>query len=55
MKSYKTSEVRLVEIQESLCKDILRGEDQCHLEAEEHEHLIEEWWFKHQTEYNGKL
>ncbi|GAB0095505.1 cysteine-rich with EGF-like domain protein 2 [Sergentomyia squamirostris] len=48
--SYKTSEVRLVEIQESLCNDVTRGSSQCHNLAEDNEHLIEEWWVKHQTE-----
>ncbi|XP_055642832.1 cysteine-rich with EGF-like domain protein 2 isoform X2 [Toxorhynchites rutilus septentrionalis] len=42
--SYKTSELRLVEIQERLCQDVGRGEDQCHQQAEELESLIEEWW-----------
>lgn len=46
--SYKTSEVRLVEIQEYLCKDLKAGQSQCEHLAEEHEHLIEEWWKKHQ-------
>ncbi|XP_037912939.1 cysteine-rich with EGF-like domain protein 2 isoform X2 [Hermetia illucens] len=49
--SYKTSEVRLVEIQESLCQDLTRGSDQCHSLASDNEHLFEEWWFKHQAEY----
>nr|XP_019560118.2 cysteine-rich with EGF-like domain protein 2 isoform X1 [Aedes albopictus]XP_019560126.2 cysteine-rich with EGF-like domain protein 2 isoform X1 [Aedes albopictus] len=47
--SYKTSELRLVEIQEGLCRDVGRGEDQCHLLAEEHESQIEDWWKEHQT------
>ncbi|XP_055541739.1 cysteine-rich with EGF-like domain protein 2 isoform X2 [Wyeomyia smithii] len=47
--SYKTSELRLVEIQESLCRDVIRGEDQCHQLAEEYESLIEEWWKQHQN------
>lgn len=46
--SYKRSELRLVEIQERLCKDAARGEDQCHAYSETHEHRLEEWWFKHQ-------
>ncbi|KAL5279226.1 CRELD2 family protein [Megaselia abdita] len=46
--SYKTSEVRLTEIQENLCKEVKRGEDQCHTLANEHEELVEEWWFKNQ-------
>lgn len=48
--SYKTSEVRLIEIQEMLCSDVTRGEQQCHAIAEEHENDIEFWW-KHQDEY----
>ncbi|CAH1715246.1 unnamed protein product [Chironomus riparius] len=48
--SYKTSELRLVEIQEMLCTDIVRGEQQCHTIAEEHESEIEYWW-KHQEEF----
>lgn len=48
--SYKTSELRLVEIQESLCQDVGRGENQCHQLAEEHEPLIEEWWKEHQLQ-----
>uniref|UniRef100_A0A1L8DNP2 Putative conserved secreted protein n=1 Tax=Nyssomyia neivai TaxID=330878 RepID=A0A1L8DNP2_9DIPT len=48
--SYKTSELRLVEIQESLCNDVTRGRTQCHNFAEDNEHVIEEWWFKHQNE-----
>lgn len=48
--SYKTSEVRLTEIQEILCTDIHRGEQQCHSIAEEYENEIEEWW-KLQDDY----
>lgn len=51
MRSYKNSEVRLVEILESLCRDLERGEDQCHSLAEAHEHLIEKWWFKEQDDH----
>lgn len=51
--SYKTSEVRLVEIQEQLCTDITRGEQQCQNLAEEHENEIETWW-KQQEEFPGK-
>ena len=53
LRSYKTSEVRLVEIQENLCRDVGRGEDQCHNLAEENEQEIEEWWFNYQNEYPG--
>ena len=48
LKSYSKSEVRLTEIQENLCKEIERGETQCHALAEELEHMIEDWWFNHQ-------
>jgi protein disulfide-isomerase len=48
--SYKTSELRLIEIQEVLCNDIGRGEQQCHTIAEEHESEIEHWW-KRQEEF----
>lgn len=51
--SYKRSEIRLVEIQESLCKNLLLGEDQCHALAETSEALIEEWWFKKQDDTAG--
>ena len=41
---YATSEVRLAEITEQLCKDVTRGETQCHQHHGEWEELIEEWW-----------
>uniref|UniRef100_T1IHQ1 EGF-like domain-containing protein n=1 Tax=Strigamia maritima TaxID=126957 RepID=T1IHQ1_STRMM len=44
MGSYANSEIRLVEIQEMLCKDVKEGVDQCHGLAEESEEFIEEWW-----------
>lgn len=50
MGSYRNSEVRLVEIQEKLCSDLEKGEDQCHNLVEEAEHFIEEWWFKKQQD-----
>ncbi|XP_018406744.1 PREDICTED: cysteine-rich with EGF-like domain protein 2, partial [Cyphomyrmex costatus] len=46
--SYSRSEIRLIEIQENLCKDVERGQVQCQSLAEELESQIEEWWFKHQ-------
>lgn len=52
--SYKRSEVRLVDIQEGLCNDIIVGQDQCHALAETSENLIEEWWFKEQDDAAGK-
>nr|XP_053652881.1 cysteine-rich with EGF-like domain protein 2 [Cherax quadricarinatus]XP_053652882.1 cysteine-rich with EGF-like domain protein 2 [Cherax quadricarinatus] len=48
MVSYKKSEVRLIEIQEKLCKDVERGQKQCEAGAEEHEGLLEDWWFQEQ-------
>ncbi|XP_015510300.1 cysteine-rich with EGF-like domain protein 2 [Neodiprion pinetum] len=48
LRSYAKSEVRLVEIQENLCKVNDRGADQCHLLAEETESDVEDWWFNHQ-------
>lgn len=51
--SYKRSEVRLVDIQEGLCNDVIAGQDQCHALAETNEHLIEEWWFKEQDDAAG--
>lgn len=53
--SYATSEIRLVEIQENLCKDIDEGRNQCFSFAEEHDTLLEEWWFKHQSEESSQL
>lgn len=44
--NYAGSELRLVEIQEKLCLNIDKAQDQCHSLAEKHESLIEEWWFK---------
>uniref|UniRef100_A0A1S4J1H5 DUF3456 domain-containing protein n=1 Tax=Culex quinquefasciatus TaxID=7176 RepID=A0A1S4J1H5_CULQU len=49
--SYKTSELRLIEIQERLCQDVGRGEDQCHQLAEDYESRIEEWWKQHQNDH----
>lgn len=54
LRSYKTSEVRLVEIQESLCRDVKRGQDQCHTLANDQEHLLEEW-FTHKQEESADL
>lgn len=49
--SYSKSETRLIEIQEHLCKEVERGETQCHVLAEELESKIEDWWFNHQQIY----
>ncbi|XP_054721878.1 cysteine-rich with EGF-like domain protein 2 [Uloborus diversus] len=51
LKSYSESEIRLVEIQENLCSEENKASNQCHLLAEEHEHLLEEWWFKGKNSY----
>jgi len=48
MGSYRRSEVRLIEIQEQLCRDVERGKHQCQANAEEHDVLIEDWWNKEQ-------
>lgn len=45
LKSYSRSEVRLVEIQESLCSEVKKNKDQCYTLAEEAEHVLENWWF----------
>ncbi|XP_044741782.1 cysteine-rich with EGF-like domain protein 2 [Chrysoperla carnea] len=50
--SYMDSEVRLVEIQEGLCRDLDRGEDQCHDFAGQYESVMESWWFN--KEYREK-
>lgn len=52
--SYKKSEIRLVEIQEGLCKDVDEGQDQCFSLAEMYDSDIEEWWFKEQDNNPGK-
>ena len=41
---YATSEVRLAEISEQLCKDVGRGEVQCHVNHGDWEEDIETWW-----------
>ena len=46
--SYKNSEIRLIEIQEKLCKEVKHGQTQCHSLAEELEHILEDWWFHKQ-------
>uniref|UniRef100_A0A1A9W0H7 EGF-like domain-containing protein n=1 Tax=Glossina brevipalpis TaxID=37001 RepID=A0A1A9W0H7_9MUSC len=50
LRSYKTSEVRFVEIQENLCQEKKRGQDQCHTMANDYEPLLEEWFTQKQTE-----
>lgn len=44
--SYANSEVRFVEIQESLCEDNRTTMDQCQILAEELEEYLEQWWAK---------
>lgn len=41
---YATSEVRLVEIVEELCKEVERGEAQCHANHNTWEEHLETWW-----------
>lgn len=47
LKNYADSEVRLVEIQETLCEDAKRGRAQCMSIARDEESTLEDWWFKH--------
>jgi len=47
-KGYAQSEVRLVEIQEKLCSDVERGQEQCHDNHHAWEGHLEEWWQEHQ-------
>ncbi|XP_033224133.1 cysteine-rich with EGF-like domain protein 2 isoform X2 [Belonocnema kinseyi] len=49
--SYARSEVRLIEIQEQICKDVERGKRQCQSLAEELESVFETWWFKKQASH----
>ena len=53
-KGYAQSEVRLVEIQEKLCDDVERGQDQCHDNHHAWEAHLEEWWQEHQDEKSLK-
>jgi len=41
---YATSEVRLIEIGEELCKDVDRGETHCHQLHNDWEEHLEAWW-----------
>jgi hypothetical protein len=41
---YANSEVRFVEIEEQLCKDVERGKSQCHDNHQAWEEHLEEWW-----------
>ncbi|XP_068141622.1 cysteine-rich with EGF-like domain protein 2 isoform X1 [Drosophila tropicalis] len=52
LRSYKNSEVRLVEIQERLCSEPeVLNKDHCHNLANEHEALIEDWFTHKQSEH----
>lgn len=48
--SYKRSEVRLVDIQEGICKENSKYAVQCHHMAEKAEEFIEEWWAQNPNE-----
>ncbi|XP_031769622.2 cysteine-rich with EGF-like domain protein 2 isoform X2 [Galleria mellonella] len=48
-KSYKRSEMRLIDIQESICKES-KHSVQCHHMAEKAEEFIEEWWSQNPDE-----
>lgn len=46
LKSYARSEIRFVEIQEGLCSELKKHQDNCYTLNEEAEHLLEKWWFE---------
>nr|XP_023027027.1 cysteine-rich with EGF-like domain protein 2 [Leptinotarsa decemlineata] len=48
--SYSTSEVRLVEIHEKLCSEVVEGKEQCYNLLDEYDEKLEYWWFKKQKE-----
>ncbi|KAJ6666449.1 hypothetical protein lerEdw1_000724 [Lerista edwardsae] len=48
LSKYETSEIRLVEIIENLCDG---SNFECNNMVEEHEELIETWWFKWKKKY----
>ncbi|KAK9889428.1 hypothetical protein WA026_004698 [Henosepilachna vigintioctopunctata] len=48
--TYANSEIRLTEIQEKLCSDVEEGKDQCYAMHEEHDSVLEDWWFNKQAE-----
>lgn len=45
LKAYGRSEIRLVEIQEGLCSELKRYQDDCYMLAEEVDQVLEKWWF----------
>lgn len=53
-KSYKRSEMRLVEIQESICREKIKHSVQCHHMAEKAEQFIEAWWAQNPTDETHK-
>lgn len=48
---YAESEVRLTEIEEELCKDVVKGQLQCHKLASDNEENFERWWISEQKQY----
>ena len=54
-KGYANSEVRFVEIQENLCKDLERGEIQCHDNHHSWEEQLEEWWAQGESDERPPL
>lgn len=52
LRAYRSSEVRLVEIQEGLCREVKRANDQCHTLANDYEQLLEEWFHHYQNSSN---
>ncbi|XP_050422415.1 cysteine-rich with EGF-like domain protein 2 isoform X2 [Adelges cooleyi] len=44
LRTYKRSEVRFVEIHDSVCHEVSTSQDHCFHLAEEHEHLLKEWF-----------
>ena len=42
--THSEHQVRLAEITEELCRDVGRGETQCHQQAGEWEEQLEQWW-----------
>lgn len=43
-KSYKRSEMRLIDIQDAICRETSKHSVECHHMAEKAEEFIEEWW-----------
>ncbi|XP_065165071.1 cysteine-rich with EGF-like domain protein 2 isoform X1 [Atheta coriaria] len=51
LRTYAKSEVRLVEIQEKVCEDVVEGQAQCYAMNEQHDTDIEDWWFHKQDDH----